>query len=430
MTATPTAEGFVATTRRGVAWDFVGGVEGLLGPLFLPKLFPEGVILTWKSPAPGAGDASGAGGRAATGYLGAGSYKGAGVTTTMKTLEGPIELAAPDGRKVAVMRLEPDPSPGLPMADYPALVDRMERAFAMRLYDRGMADSGQVRGYLRRMRACARDARDDVEFVFAAVVAGRSYVKFSLPLVFKEADLHSSALAEGWNAEDLATISVSWDEGTRVATVRVEAFLDAADVDRAFEKALSHHPAGIVVDLYNCPGVTLASLRALSWVADGDLDAGVFFGPEARPGILKGRLMNPPLMDLDSAAAVGAIESELDRGGAVRVRVRPVERPFSGPVALVVSKRTTTSAEPLALLLKSGGRARLFGERTAGRPLLSRPADIGQGWVLWLAAADYRGPGGESLSGSGVRPDESLSKSAARRAAAEWAGRGATAQHQ
>src|SRR3954471_4947365 len=45
MTAAPTPDGFVATTRRGVAWDFIGGIESLLGPVFLPKLFPDGVIL-------------------------------------------------------------------------------------------------------------------------------------------------------------------------------------------------------------------------------------------------------------------------------------------------------------------------------------------------------------------------------------------------
>jgi hypothetical protein len=265
-----------------------------------------------------------------------------------------------------------------------------------------------------------------VEFAFAAIVAGRSQIRFSLPLVFKSADLASRALAADWSRDDLATISVTFDEQTRIATVRADAFLDASDVDKAFQRALGYQPAGLLLDLHTCPGVTLASLRALAWVIDSELDAGTYFGPNLREPILRGEISGAATMSLDSPESLRAIEAHLDSGNAAHILVSPVitadaeHGPFRGPVAVLISKRTTTSAEPLAFLLRASGRARLFGEKTAGRPLLSRPADIGQGWVIWLAAADYRGPGGERLTGAGVKPDENLSKTAARNAAKAW----------
>src|ERR1044071_4723754 len=56
LSAAPSEHGFVANSRPGVAWDMIGGLEGILGPVLAPYLFPGGVILTWRSGLPGEGN--------------------------------------------------------------------------------------------------------------------------------------------------------------------------------------------------------------------------------------------------------------------------------------------------------------------------------------------------------------------------------------
>jgi hypothetical protein len=412
MIARPDGNGFVATTREGVAWDFIGGIEGIIGSAFVPKLFPKGIILTWNSPMP-------TGAEPVEGRIGAGKYKNASVITRMASTTGDIEVVTKEGRRLAVMRLEPLAPEHATPTNYPALAQNVDKAVKDRLFDRELAGSGPVRGYLNRLRKNARIASDDVEFIFGAAVAGRN-VKFSLPLVMKNGHLNTEALTEGWSETDLSTITVEFDDQTRIATIRVEAFLGAEDVDKAFTSALAHNPDGIFIDLKDCPGVTLASLRVLSWISAAPVDAGDFFGQHQRSQMLGRTPPMLPTMKIDSAAAVEAIEAALDQQGALSIRVDPVPSPFTGPVAVRISKRTTTSAEPLVQILRSTGRARLFGEATAGRPYISRPIDIGQDWVLWLATSDYRGPLGERIT-RGIDPHQKFtSKSAAREAATAW----------
>jgi hypothetical protein len=412
MTARPSASGFIASTRSGIAWEFVGGVEGLLGRVFLPKLFPDGVILTWSSALP-TGDSP------ATGHIGAGKFRSAAVTTRLTSFDSDIEILTPDGRRIATMRIEREDADAPPPSDYPALADRIATAFKAGVYDRSVASSFQAGRYLAQVRSSARIARDDVEFIFGSAIAGRN-VKSSLPLVLRNAEMQApGALAA---RGDLPTISVSFDPVTSIASLRFDAFLGAADVDAAFEEALAFDPAGLFIDLRNCPGVTLASLRVLSWVCDQPVDAGVFFGQRQRAAALKSGRTAFAEHAIDSASSIATIEAALDANGAARIRVQPVARAFHGPVAVRISSRTTTSAEPLADILKRTGRARIFGESTAGRPYLSRPLDIGQGWVLWLATCDYRGPAGERISAKGVRPDVEAARTQSRSAAIAWLG--------
>lgn len=412
LAAKPTRNGFTAATHPDVAWDMIGGIEGLFGSIFAGHLFPGGSILTWKSGLPRDG-------LPAEGILGAG-IKSAQVRTRLSAPDEPIELYTPDGRRVATMTLRAAAVDEPPMADYSALAAGVERAFADRLYDSSLLRSGQVRGYYRQLRANAAASHDDVEFIFGAVVAGRNNVKFALPLVFKRLDPDWRAQLGGLKDAGMATLKVTYDQPSGIATLKVEAFVEADDVDRAMEQVLSYQPHGVLLDIRGCPGVTLASLRLASWFVAEPVEAGAFFGPAAREGAMAGRVDELPRLELSSAESVEAIERLLDEGGGARITVMPTKRHFAGPVALLTTARTTTSAEPLAWTLKGSGRARLFGQATAGKPTLSRPVDIGQGWVVWVPALDYRPPSGERTD-RGCRPDfESSSKDKAAQAARQW----------
>lgn len=420
ISASPTADGFIANSRPGVAWSMIGGLEGFLGQIFAPHLFPGGVIITWTSQNPG-------GGQPGEGWIGLGGIRSARARTRITSPGAPVEILAPDGRRVATMTLQPIAADGPPLDDYVALAAGVEEAVGLRLFDRSLVRSGQVRGYLSQLSRSAKSAQDDVEFIFGAVVAGRSNIGFALPLIFRRADLASHmAVSADDDADDgeevagSATLRATLDPQTGIATLKVDAFLDAADVDRVFERIVAWEPKGLVIDLNTSPGVTLASLRAASWLLGSPTDAGSFFGPDRRDEALEaGAAALFTRVELASPGSVAAVESAIDAIGAAMVVVMPAARVYQGPVAVLTSRRTSTSAEPLVRVLRDAGRVRVFGSSTAGKPQISRPIPIGTNWVLWLAACDYMTPSGERLE-RGVRPDVELSKDQAKRAALEW----------
>jgi carboxyl-terminal processing protease len=80
--------------------------------------------------------------------------------------------------------------------------------------------------------------------------------------------------------------------------------------------------------------------------------------------------------------------------------------PFAGPLAIVVDGLTASTSEMFAVALQSLGRARVFGERTAGQALPAMTTRLPNGDVLMHVVADFEAPNGTRVEGVGVVPDE------------------------
>jgi len=83
---------------------------------------------------------------------------------------------------------------------------------------------------------------------------------------------------------------------------------------------------------------------------------------------------------------------------------RSVE-PFAGPVAILVDPMSASTSELFAAGLQATGRARIFGETTAGQALPAVVIPLPNGDRLMHVIADYTAPGGIRLEGRGVIPD-------------------------
>jgi carboxyl-terminal processing protease len=80
--------------------------------------------------------------------------------------------------------------------------------------------------------------------------------------------------------------------------------------------------------------------------------------------------------------------------------------PFSGRLALIVDELSASTTEIFASALQQQGRARVFGDTTAGQALPSVLARLPNGDAILYAVADLTDAGGRRLEGKGVTPDE------------------------
>ena len=80
--------------------------------------------------------------------------------------------------------------------------------------------------------------------------------------------------------------------------------------------------------------------------------------------------------------------------------------PFAGPLAIVVDGLSASTSEMFAAALQGLGRARVFGERTAGQALPATATRLPNGDVLMHVVADFEAPNGARIEGVGVMPDE------------------------
>ena len=237
-----------------------------------PFLFPlRDASLTWTSTLPTTD-------KPGEGTIGIGQLPALRVRTRMPSPDRPVEVLLKDGRIVALLTLGPPGSNPAPTTNYNALASQVSAAIKLHVYDPDLATSSQVRGYVEDLAAGAARATDDLEFLFAAGISGRTHIKFSQPLVYRPGNPAAESTLYSAYPAIASPQQVSFNEKTRIATLRVDAFMQADSVDQAFEEILSKHPRGIILDLHTCAGVQIASLRGRGLIIDQPTDAGTFFG--------------------------------------------------------------------------------------------------------------------------------------------------------
>ncbi|MEP6507014.1 MAG: S41 family peptidase [Gemmatimonadales bacterium] len=139
--------------------------------------------------------------------------------------------------------------------------------------------------------------------------------------------------------------------------------------------------------------------------------AGVVVDLRGNPGGVGTMVMGFGGYFVDSAISLGTMRS---RDLSLRFTMNPrrvksngsLTDPFEGPLAIIVDPMTASTSEIFAAGMQRIGRARVFGERSAGEALPAVMDRLPSGDVFVHAVADFTDPTGNRIEGAGVVPDE------------------------
>jgi hypothetical protein len=386
----------IAHTREGTAWKMIGGLERLLGPIFLPSFFPRGALLTWETALPD--EATGEPGEGWIGISPAGQYR---ATTRMHSLDGPIDVLFRDGRVICTMELSSAPPKPV---DYARLLDSVEARTRETLFDADLGTSQSMARYFDDVRRLLPNVTDDVSFYFAAGLGWRRYTHLPLSLAYRPAE-KSDPVGEARGASSARPLRLVWDESQRIATIEALVFDDTDAIDRVLSQAIAKQPVGIIIDLRSCTGFDLSALWLASRLIDTPLNAGVFFNTRWREAIQNGTVDSAdiPVVSITSSSDIAAAHARLEESGAIRVIVNPAPDTFRGPVAILADARTRSTGEILAAVLQAPNQRPVMGGRTADRARVSFERDVGQGFMVRVPEFDWAPNPGEPFRG--VRPN-------------------------
>jgi carboxyl-terminal processing protease len=179
---------------------------------------------------------------------------------------------------------------------------------------------------------------------------------------------------------DLTTRTVRLDDGTTVGVIRFNYWFPV--ILPALNAAIDSLRGvdGIVIDLRG-------NFGGLGAMAPGF--AGHFLDRPDTLGVMRMRantlyfVANPRRVDTQARPAV----------------------PYAGPLAILTDALSASTSEFFAGGLQAIGRARVFGEQTAGAALPALARRLPTGDVLMHAVADFGGPRGVRFEGAGVTPD-------------------------
>ncbi|MFN2566365.1 MAG: S41 family peptidase [Gemmatimonadaceae bacterium] len=140
---------------------------------------------------------------------------------------------------------------------------------------------------------------------------------------------------------------------------------------------------------------------------------GIVVDLRGNPGGVGGMVMGIGGHFLDTVVSLGTMRT---RQGELHYVVNPRRattggrpvRPYAGPLAILVDPLTGSTSEVFAAGMQAIGRARIFGETSAGQALPSIATRLPTGDVLLHVTADLVGPDGRRVEGRGVVPEEAV----------------------
>ena len=251
------------------------------------------------------------------------------------------------------------------------------------------ADGQDTRALLRRLR---RDVADreaaDVEAWLLATHALQGDAGSTAALTFLtdgdgRAELRvvrRIAPGEPFQLGNLPVLVTRFEQETlpgNVGLLRFNIFLIpvAAPFSDAVRDFVASDAKGIIIDLRGNPGGIGGMVMGL---------AGHFIGT---PGTSLGTMITR--------------EGKLDFVANPRAK----SQLFEGPLAVLVDGMSVSTSELFAAGLQQVGRARVFGQPSAGMALPSIVESLPNGDRIQFAVADLLGPAGERIEGTGVVPD-------------------------
>jgi carboxyl-terminal processing protease len=139
--------------------------------------------------------------------------------------------------------------------------------------------------------------------------------------------------------------------------------------------------------------------------------AGIVIDLRGNPGGLGAMVMGFGGYFVDTTRSLGTMRS---RQVSLNFVINPRQSradgrtaaPYSGPLAILVDPMTASTSEIFASGMQRIGRARVFGERSAGAALPAMMERLPSGDVFVHAVADFTDPEGRRIEGSGAQPDE------------------------
>lgn len=156
------------------------------------------------------------------------------------------------------------------------------------------------------------------------------------------------------------------------------------------------------------PALAPELARAVDSVADCK---GIVLDIRGNPGGVGAMVMGFAGYFVDSSVSLGTMRMrQLSLNFVINprlVRVKGVQAgPFKGPVAILVDPMSASTSEIFATGMQRIGRARVFGERSAGAALPALMQALPSGDVFVHAVADFTDPSGNRIEGAGVVPDQ------------------------
>ena len=179
----------------------------------------------------------------------------------------------------------------------------------------------------------------------------------------------------------------------------------AADIDKAIQSFNSCNK--LIIDLRGNTGGGIGGLRLMGYLTPHKREVGYSLTRKrAERGYKKEELTRFGKIPKHKRSLIPLVfRYALAEKSIVVVTEGLGPQPFHGRVAILVNEHTASAGEMVAAFAQENNLATIVGTKTAGRLLSGDRFNLGHGYLLGLATAQYLTWNGQLIEGSGITPD-------------------------
>ncbi len=182
----------------------------------------------------------------------------------------------------------------------------------------------------------------------------------------------------------------------------------AGDIDKAMQSFAACNK--LIIDLRGNTGGGIGGLRLMSYLTPEKREVGFSLTRKrAESGYRKEELSRFGRIPKHKRALIPLVlRFAFAEKSIVVVTEGLGSQPFHGHVMILVNEHTASAGEMVAAFAQENNLAIIVGTKTAGRLLSGDRFNLGHGYLLGLATAQYLTWSGKLIGGSGVTPDISV----------------------
>lgn len=275
------------------------------------------------------------------------------------------------------------------------------------LYDRDILDSREYKIIQQSVKELSINSNTKREFI-----DGFNKLWYEGPFShvrLAEAKQSAEKLADYFDTMDVKGkgAELSWVDSIAILTVHTMMGLNTIEqINDAYDKIIKNNAKALIIDLRNNPGGAFAVKPLVGHLLDKEYDAGIFLSniwTRNNDGLPSKEYING--LDPWRGWSIKSFWRDAQEMGVLRIVMEPMQPNYSGPVYVLISKKTASAAELATDILLSSGRATLIGETTEGAMLSQKMYDLPQGLQHSLPIADYYSSKSGRIEGVGVKPN-------------------------
>lgn len=231
--------------------------------------------------------------------------------------------------------------------DYPALLASFDAVVAARVFDRAGLDSPAYLEFRETFGRIAAAATDDFDLLFGFAWSWNNepFSHFSLKRSVQSAE-QMFAMFDAYRV-GFEAATVEFEDDVAILTVRTMMGADTIEqIVAAYEQIAAAAPGALVIDLRGNNGGAFAVKPLVEHVIDGPIDAGYFLSQAwSREHDRLPTSVEVMAADPWQGWSIVSFWQAVQELPILRVRFRPAEPNFDGPVYVLLDDRTASAGE-------------------------------------------------------------------------------------